>query len=291
MGQQLQYLWRGSVLLAREGGAALALSHSLCLQFVQLAGKHSVALPAQVKERICSVCSAVQLPSLTCTVRVRPRSLRSRVNRKQDAALPMNSNNNFAADAQKRRLKNEVVRHCLMCGHSSRSLGAPRKPSKAKAPQVPAPAPAPAPVPAAVAATKSHGAAAAKKPAFSFLSAAAASSSPGGLLGDFVHLGGGPPRAPYPHAQAGRQPHHLLHQQQQQSAAASASSALAAGQKRVSLVDLEREKKKAKKLNKPPPPPPPPPPLPIGAGSPRQAHQAPHSLGALAGLLQSQHKK
>jgi hypothetical protein len=27
VGQQLQYLWRGSVLLAREGGAALALSH------------------------------------------------------------------------------------------------------------------------------------------------------------------------------------------------------------------------------------------------------------------------
>jgi len=129
--QQMRYLWRTGFRLAREEGATTReLAHSITLQFIRLASKHKVMLPPQVKERICGGCSMVQLPSVTCSVRVRPRSLHSRANRKQSAVMVSSTSNSGIQPP--RKLKNEVVSRCLICSHTSRKSGAPRKPARAK---------------------------------------------------------------------------------------------------------------------------------------------------------------
>lgn len=260
--QQLRYLWRSSFSLARSHeSAARSLSHTLSLQLVQLASKHKIVLASQVKDRLCSGCSAVQVPSLTCKVRLRSRSLHSRVNRKQ-AGTPTVSVSTTASQAP-RKLKNEIVSVCSLCSHTARKGGSQRKLTRRSSPALSAlvgsnAAPVKAPTTALAAPAKK---------AFSFLGAKTGRSPGGGgansdngLLGDFVSLG----------------PTFQVQGQGQ-------GQGQVQGVKRVSLIDLERERKKSKKKGfsdagprgpAPPAPRPPPPPA-----------ARPSSLSAIAGLF------
>jgi RNase P subunit RPR2 len=55
--------------------------HRLSKSFVDVAREHKVDLPMNVTEKLCGFCSVVLIPSLTCQVRLRSRSRRSKVNR------------------------------------------------------------------------------------------------------------------------------------------------------------------------------------------------------------------
>ena len=123
--QQLQYLWSSAESMALEGQPSL--SQNLLMQLVRLASNNNVALPGHVKEQMCSVCSALLLPSLTCRTRV--------------------------CSKKRGLLKNQVVVTCLRCNEiAARREGAPRKRPVA---QLPAPAPASVQVQAAPTKTSS----------------------------------------------------------------------------------------------------------------------------------------
>jgi len=110
--QQLQYLWSSAESMALGGQPSL--SQNLLMQLVRLASKSNVALPGHIKEQMCSVCSSLLLPSLTCRTRV--------------------------CSKKRGLLKNQVVVTCLRCNEiAARREGAPRKHAVA---QLPAPAPA-----------------------------------------------------------------------------------------------------------------------------------------------------
>lgn len=100
--ERLAYLWRASscALNARiEGETSEALetisasSHRLSKSFIEAARAHKVDLPVQITERLCSHCSVLLIPSVTCQVRLRVRSRRSKVNK-----------------SGKDKLKNQLVR-------------------------------------------------------------------------------------------------------------------------------------------------------------------------------------
>jgi hypothetical protein len=56
-----------------------------------------------VPRRLCSWCSIIQIPTVTCRVRLRHRTKRSKVNQQSG----------------KRKIKNEIVYHCLTCDRIS----------------------------------------------------------------------------------------------------------------------------------------------------------------------------
>ena len=109
--QQMQYLWFSAESMALAGQPSV--SQNLLMQLVRMASKNNVALPGHIKEKMCSVCSAMLLPSLTCRLRV--------------------------CSKKRGKLKNQVVVTCLRCNEvAARRDGAPRKHAVA---QPPAPVP------------------------------------------------------------------------------------------------------------------------------------------------------
>ena len=87
---RLAYLWRASscALNSRIEGESVdpletisASSHRLSKSFIEAARVHKVDLPLQVTERLCGYCSVMLIPSVTCQIRLRPRSRRSKVNK------------------------------------------------------------------------------------------------------------------------------------------------------------------------------------------------------------------
>ena len=217
--RQLQYLWQTAATLAASSPESIPVSHGLSLQFLSLVAKNDVVLPAAVRERLCTKCSLILLPTFTCTVRVRARTQRSSANRRPKTSVG--------------KVRNQVVVHCNLCQNSMARPGAARTsrqaPPSAPTPVLP-PVPAIAPsiikkVVKAAPASATHKAPT-HKPSFSFKSlqgggggSSSGSSSGGGgglggLFGDFVPLG-----SPGP----------------------------AAGDKRVNLPELEKQRKKQKK--------------------------------------------
>ena len=109
--QQMQYLWSSAESMALAGQPSV--SQNLLMQLVRMASKNNVALPGHIKEKMCSVCSAMLLPSLTCRMRV--------------------------CSKKRGKLKNQVVVTCLRCNEvAARRDGASRKHEVA---QPPAPVP------------------------------------------------------------------------------------------------------------------------------------------------------
>jgi hypothetical protein len=76
-------------------------------------------------KRLCTWCSVIQIPSVTSRVRLRHRTKRSKVNQ-----------------ATRRRVKNEIVHHCLVCDRISSREEVCRKPIPLP-PAVTPPPPAP----------------------------------------------------------------------------------------------------------------------------------------------------
>jgi RNase P subunit RPR2 len=98
--QQMQYLWSSAESMALAGQSSV--SQNLLIQLVRLASKNNVALPGHIKEKMCSVCSAMLLPSLTCRMRV--------------------------CGKKRGKFKNQIVVRCLRCNEvAARRDGAPRK--------------------------------------------------------------------------------------------------------------------------------------------------------------------
>ena len=108
---QLEFLWRG----AHATTSSSALAHSLARKFMELGMKSGLQIPELVRNRLCSWCSAVLLPTITSSVRVQPRSSESKVHRKKNL-IPRGETNgdpdsSFVFDTKtRRRLKNQVVR-------------------------------------------------------------------------------------------------------------------------------------------------------------------------------------
>lgn len=93
---RLAYLWRASscALNARIEGESSepleslsASSHRLSKSFIEAARAHKVDLPLQITERLCGHCSVILIPSVTCQVRLRARSRRSKVNKSHKDTL------------------------------------------------------------------------------------------------------------------------------------------------------------------------------------------------------------
>jgi RNase P subunit RPR2 len=75
--QRLNYLWKSSFALALS---SITTSHLISRSFVNLVNKYAIELPSNIRYRICSYCSVLQLPSITCSVKVRRRGRQSRRN-------------------------------------------------------------------------------------------------------------------------------------------------------------------------------------------------------------------
>ena len=65
--QRLMYLWKSCHEFALS---SVILSHSLSKKFKELVSQHNIMLPSNFDDRLCSKCCVIQLPSLTCTVRL-----------------------------------------------------------------------------------------------------------------------------------------------------------------------------------------------------------------------------
>lgn len=105
-------MWRAAHLTAVD---APAISQSLSRSFTRVCDEHLVDLPEEVRGRLCCRCGALQLPTLTCSVRVKRRRARSRINRNGIPRLGKGAGEKF---------RNEVVRRCLLCGRvSQRAAG------------------------------------------------------------------------------------------------------------------------------------------------------------------------
>lgn len=83
--ERLHYLWNACNNLAIHSPA---LAHRMSRSFVQLSNKFDVDLPDYVACRLCRHCCAIQIPSETCTVRLRVRSRKSPARR--DSSKPKN---------------------------------------------------------------------------------------------------------------------------------------------------------------------------------------------------------
>lgn len=75
--QRLAYLWKISHSLALT---SITSSHLLSRSFISLVNKYAIELPSNIRYRICSYCCVLQLPSITCSVKVRRRGRESRRN-------------------------------------------------------------------------------------------------------------------------------------------------------------------------------------------------------------------
>jgi RNase P subunit RPR2 len=111
--QQLEYLWRGAHIVSSSS----SLAHSLCIKFIDLAMKSGLQIPEQVRNRFCSHCSGILLPTITSKVRVQSRGKQSKIHKKKKL-IPRGDNNvndetddiDIVDSKIRRKLKNQVVR-------------------------------------------------------------------------------------------------------------------------------------------------------------------------------------
>ena len=110
---QLQFLWRG----AHAVTSSVSLAQSLGRKFIELGIKSGLHIPEQVKNRLCSYCSAILLPSITSTVRVQSRGKKSKIHKKKnliprwgDINIDCGAENSTVFDPKvRRKVKNQVV--------------------------------------------------------------------------------------------------------------------------------------------------------------------------------------
>lgn len=110
--QQLEYLWRGAHVVSSSS----SLAHSLGIKFIELAMKSGLQIPEQVRNRFCSHCSGILLPTITSTVRVQSRGKQSKIHKKKKLIPRGDNNGNDETDdidtvdnKIRRKLKNQVV--------------------------------------------------------------------------------------------------------------------------------------------------------------------------------------
>ena len=120
----LEYLWKA----AHAVSSSSALAHHLARRFVETADKHGLHYPAEVTRRLCGWCSNILLPSVTCTVRIRPRGRHATRKVQTPAAVDKSKSRssgsgsgmataNIPANQRFCKLKNTVVSHCSLCHH------------------------------------------------------------------------------------------------------------------------------------------------------------------------------
>ena len=110
--QQLEYLWRGAHVVSSSS----SLAHSLGIKFIELAMKSGLQIPEQIRNRFCSHCSGILLPTITSTVRVQSRGKQSKIHKKKKLIPRGDNNGNDETDdidivdnKIRRKLKNQVV--------------------------------------------------------------------------------------------------------------------------------------------------------------------------------------
>ena len=93
---QLKFLWLSAyqqIQLSKE------ISHQFSRKFAFLIQQYSIVIPETVSSKLCKHCYILQIPTLTCQLRVRKLS-----KKKQN----LSSKNNI-------KFRNKLVRHCLSC--------------------------------------------------------------------------------------------------------------------------------------------------------------------------------
>jgi hypothetical protein len=134
----LSHTLRSEITLSVSTYSPLGWSHSrgfaeLCRSYcIGSSSRHFLSLPLIVTgsvdleecvpRRLCSWCSIIQIPTVTCRVRLRHRTKRSKVNQ--------SANKNKTT---KRKIKNEIVYHCLTCDRISSREDVCKKPLSAAA--------------------------------------------------------------------------------------------------------------------------------------------------------------
>jgi RNase P subunit RPR2 len=120
---QLNYLWN---VCHEVAGSSSQLSHAASMQLKQLIREYDVALPTYITSKLCAWCSAVQIPSVTCSTRIRGRGKGSSVNRTL-RSLHVGSGETplqpGATPSAAVKVKNAAVSRCKVC---SRKTSAPR---------------------------------------------------------------------------------------------------------------------------------------------------------------------
>ena len=122
---QLTFLWKAihEVCLT-----SLSLSHNYSRKFLAIVDEHGIELPNThvCSTRLCEWCGVIQLPTLTCSSRLRAIKLKSRINRSREGS---SSSGNMGTgvergshEGQSKKLKNVLVTACLMCKHSRVSV-------------------------------------------------------------------------------------------------------------------------------------------------------------------------
>ena len=111
---QLEFLWRG----AHAVSSSTSLAQSLGRKFIDLGIKSGLTIPEQVRNRLCTWCSAILLPTITATIRVQKRGKGSKIHGKKNLVPRGDTNGSGDPDCSfvatdsttRRKLKNQVVR-------------------------------------------------------------------------------------------------------------------------------------------------------------------------------------
>ena len=75
---RLRYLYTSLVTLHN---ASLSSIHSISKAFMQVIHDEQIVMPIFLQERFCNRCHMCLLPGVSCRIRIRPRSRRSKANR------------------------------------------------------------------------------------------------------------------------------------------------------------------------------------------------------------------
>lgn len=106
--ERLKYQWKAAHEVISTN---VSISMGLSRNFSELVLQYGVDLPKSIRERLCTSCNVLLIPTLTCHVRLRKRSARSKINKKCGSS-----------GANQPRYKNELVIHCNICKEISYSL-------------------------------------------------------------------------------------------------------------------------------------------------------------------------
>lgn len=108
---KLKYLWSVAHEVAKTSPQ---LSHAASLEFKDLITKEDVVLPRHITEKLCSGCGAIQIPSVTCSTRLRTSGRRSCVNRALKSLYVPDTQGGGTV-----KVKNVAVTRCLLCQHKA----------------------------------------------------------------------------------------------------------------------------------------------------------------------------
>lgn len=114
--QRLSYLWKACNKMSLSSSL---LSHRLSVTFIDLCKSYGIILPLFIQSRFCDWCFALQLPSYTCSTKIKSRKKLNKI-----------GNSRVVKD---KLFKNFIINKCTVCNKQARAIGACKKIAKVEA--------------------------------------------------------------------------------------------------------------------------------------------------------------